>query len=853
MLFFNRLTAVLLAALLIAPVTPLEARTKKGDKFLASGRAHEDKKEWDAALEDYEKALSEDPNEMVYMMAVDKSRFQAGQMHIDRGLKARVAGQLGEALLEFQKAYSTNPGSAAAEQETVRTQQMIQRERKRVEETGRESAPQDRGLTPVQEAKRNLQDRVNRLQGVPELKPSSPRTDLKMNGQKSRVIFDTLGKIAGLNVLWDPEYVAPPSKDQFNVDFQNTSIEEALDYVAVLTKSFWKALSPNTIFITNDNPNKRRDYEEQVTKVFYLSNVNTPQDLQEIVTAVRGTADCNRLFAYNAQNAIIAKCEADRIALAEKIINDLDKPKSEVVVDIIVMEASSVYTRQLAAAVAANGLSLPIAFTPRSGLRVVSNPATTTPATTTPATTPSTTDTTTTTATNAVPLGNLGKITEQDFSTVLPSGIIQAVMSDARTKVLQAPQVRSVDNQKASLKIGEREPTASGSFQPGIGGVGINPLVNTQFNYIDVGVNVDLTPRVHENGEISMHVELDISNVTGTVNLGGIDQPIIGQRKITHDVRMREGEVNLLGGLINVQDTKSVTGVPGLSSIPLLGKLFQGQSIDRQRRELMIAIIPHIIRRPEITAENLRGVAAGNAQTVKVTMSPREEAPARPPAADSAAAPAAGTPSTAPGAAATRPVPPAAVTNPPAVTPGPGVPPAPPATAPPVTTPPATAPPATAPALLPPATALPPVPGAVPAGSASVHFQPATVEANLSSAFTVTLVVENGTDVGSAPMAVQFDPKILRINDVTRGEFLANDGQQPVFTKNIMNDTGNVTIQLSRMPNSAGVSGSGNLVSFSFQAIGRGSTSVTVPNLTVRNSASQAISTSTPALVVNVK
>src|SRR5262249_50886693 len=149
--------------------------------------------------------------------------------------------------------------------------------------------------------------------------------------------------------------------------------------------------------------------------------------------------------------------------------------------------------------------------------------------------------------------------------------------SDAQTKVLQSPQLRSVDSQKATLKIGDRRPTATGSFQPGIGGVGINPLVNTQFTYIDVGVNVDLTPRVHENGEVSMHAEVEISNVSGTVNLGGIDQPIIGQRKVIHDIRMRDGEVSLLGGLVNQQDTKTKTGVPGLASLPVLGRLFSGE------------------------------------------------------------------------------------------------------------------------------------------------------------------------------------------------------------------------------------------------------------------------------------
>ena len=178
----------------------------------------------------------------------------------------------------------------------------------------------------------------------------------------------------------------------------------------------------------------------------------------------------------------------------------------------------------------------------------------------------------------------------------LPSALLQLTLADTKTKVLQAPQLRSVDGVKATLKIGERQPTATGSFQPGIGGVGINPLVNTQFNFIDVGVNVELLPHVHDNGDVSMHIDLDISTVSGHVNLGGIDQPIIGQRKVQHDIRMHEGEVNLLGGLINQQDSKQVTGIPGLSSIPLLRRLFTGESLSRDRGELMIVIIPHIVR-----------------------------------------------------------------------------------------------------------------------------------------------------------------------------------------------------------------------------------------------------------------
>src|ERR1039458_1883981 len=640
MYLFNRLTAIMLTAVLLGPTLPREARTKKGDKFLTEGRLHEQKKEWDAALEAYEKALSEDPADILYQMAATKIHFQAAQSHIDKGLKLRAQGQLGEALLELQKAYAINPGSPAAVQEIRCATEMIDRERKRVEENGKGSDAQERALTAGDKAKKETEDRIDSILGVPQLRPIDQNPiNLRMNGS-SKLLFETVAKVAGLNVLWDPEYTASVNRN-IPVEFQNSTLEEALDYLAVVTKSYWKPLSSNTIFITMDNPNKRRDYEEQVAKVFYLSNVSTPQELQEIVNAVRSVADIQRFFPYNSQNAIIAKGSADQVALAEKILHDLDKPKSEVVVDIIVMEASTVYTRQLTAAIASAGLTVPANFTPRAGLQVVNNPTTTSTTTagngtTAVGTTTTDTGTTTTASGTAIPLSNLGHLSSADFSTTIPSALLQAVLSDATTKVLQSPQLRAVDNLKATLKIGDREPTATGSFQPGIGGVGINPLVNTQFTFIDVGVNVEITPRVHDNGDVSLHVDLDISSVTGQVSLGGINQPIIGQRKISHDIRMPEGAVQLLAGLTSASNTKTKTGIPGLANIPIIGRLFSGESIDRERQELMIAIIPHIVRRPDFTAENMRGIAVGNQAGGHLNYSRR---PSAQPAATAPAAP----------------------------------------------------------------------------------------------------------------------------------------------------------------------------------------------------------------------
>jgi general secretion pathway protein D len=367
-------------------------------------------------------------------------------------------------------------------------------------------------------------------------------------------------------------------------------------------------------------------------------------------------------------------------------------------------------------------------------------------------------------------------------------------------------------------------PTASGSFQPGIGGVGINPLVNTQFQYIDVGVNVDITPKIHSSEEVSLHVEIDVSNVRDRVDIGGIEQPVIGQRKLAFDVRMREGEVNLIGGLMQHQETKTITGVPGLSSIPVIRRLFTSEGIEKSDSELLIALIPRIVRGPEFTRENLKGVAVGNATVVKLNyVRPRtaaSEAPATQPAAPEAQP--AEVPAPAPAPAVPSPEPP-------------------PATAPPipgVTTPPLEAP--------------KPEAATQPGQPLRLTFSPASVVTQAEGTFTLNIGIDNATDLFSTPLQIKFDPKMLRLVDVTRGNLLSQDGQQVVFTRNIMNDTGDATVNLNRFPGTGGVSGSGTLATLTFQATGKGTTSVTLPGFTPRNSQLQPVPAITPPLVVQI-
>ena len=385
-------------------------------------------------------------------------------------------------------------------------------------------------------------------------------------------------------------------------------------------------------------------------------------------------------------------------------------------------------------------------------------------------------------------------------------------MSDRTTRVLQSPQVRASEGQKVTLRIGDKIPYATGSFgYPGAGvgggvggGVGYG-VANTQFNFAEVGVNVDITPQVHGSDEVTLKVAVEISNVRDRVTIGGVEQPIIGQRKSETEIRLREGEVNIIGGLSQSQDTRSVSGIPGISTMPGLGKFLGSESIDKEKGELLIAMIPHIVRTPGYTPENLRGVAAGSDQTVRVSYAARE--PETIPAGVDKMAPQGAAPTVIPSTPA-GPVQPA-----------------------------------------------PPAPVAPDQGTGPrLSFVPPALQAQVGAPVVVTLQAQDMADLfGAAPIRIKYDPKVLRLNDIASGDLLGRDGQTVTVAKDIRNDSGEATLTLSRLPGTAGVSGSGALATFSFVAVGKGSANLLVTEFGLRNSQNSPIVIAPPAVKIEVQ
>lgn len=766
MIGFNSLTvgqtiACLLVLTLLQP-SAAEARSRKGDKFYAAAKKAEYSGDWEKAFEEYENAIREDPTDSTYQIGQRRMRFEAGARRVDRAQKLRQEGKLEESLTEFERAFMTDPSSAIAIQEIKRTKALLDAERRK----GVKLGPEDRGLTPVQSARRESEQKIAQIQGAPELRPLSRQvTSLKMNNQNVKVLYETLGKLTGINVVFDPE-MQMPSKN-FTVDLTNTTLDDSLEHLSTLTKMFWKPLSANTIFITNDNVTKRRDYEENVVKVFYLQNITSVQELNEISVAIRSVTEIRRLFTYNAQNAILARGTVDQVSLVEKLLQDLDKPKAEVLVDVIVIETSRGRTRDLASALSTQGISTTIS--PALGTDGKGN---------------------------SLRLPDLRGLVAGDFAVNLPSAILRAVMSDSNSKVRQTPQVRAADGMKASLKIGEKVPTASGSFQPGIGlgGGGVSPLVNTQFQYLDVGVNVDILPKIHGDDEVSLHVEIDISTVKERIDIGGIQQPVIGQRKVIHDLRLREGEMNLIGGLVQQTETRTYSGIPLLMQIPYLGRLFSTESITRNESELMIALVPHIIRSQEIMPVNLRGIAAGADQTVRLIRSAPE------------------------GAAVPVVAPPPSTLDTPAAT-----------------------------------TDAPKASLIAPAAAVKLNWQPEGVVTKTGSPVVITLQVTEAVDLFSAPLKVKYDPKSLKLAAATAGVFLSTDGQRVNFAYQDSPAVGEVSVILNRLPGVPGLTGAGALLSLTFQTLAQGVTSVAISESSLKNSKLQPVPAQTPGVAIEIR
>ncbi len=592
---------------------PLLGRTRQGDKLVKQAQTAEAGKNWDKAIDLFDQALATDPTDATYLLYDQQIHSKASAQYLTNGRELQREQKLDAALLQFQKAYLADPGSQIALQE-IRAATAMLKERAKV--------PAGTPVyTPAQQARLEIERRINSLEGPPVLRPINAQiSSLKVNNQPARILYESVCKLAGINLLVDPAGLEGPGVGgkNFNLDLTNVTLEEALNYVALTTHTFWKPISHNAIFVTQEGEQKRQEYQDEVVKVFYIQNASTANEFTEIFNGVRtGAKLTSNVFQVASQNAIIARGSPDTISLVEKLVHDLDKPKAEVTMDIVIMEVNKSHNTTLGAALlGASGLSTPINFTPRNSTPASQIPGSSGSSTGT--STGTTGSTTTGTSTGQVTLAQLSHLSSADFSTTLPSTVVQALLSDSSTKVLQRPQLRAIDGGKASLKIGEKIPYVSGSLNSAVATPGSIPYATTQFQQLDIGTLIDLQPHVNGYQDISMHIRVEISNHPSDVNIAGVLEPVIGQQIDEAEVRMKDGEVSILGGLSEKDRSNTLAGVPGFTSIPLLSYLFGTKTRNDVDNETLIVVIPHIVRAPDYGDLANQGIYAGTERVPRV-------------------------------------------------------------------------------------------------------------------------------------------------------------------------------------------------------------------------------------------
>src|SRR5438094_455462 len=586
------------------------------------GNRAEITRDFDTAMIEYKAALDRDPRNYEIRLKYEQARFNSAFQHFEAGRRAFDKQDYQTAKMEFTRVLEIDPTHTLAEQQLAKVNEVLtSRSRKEPEpEIQFEQLKEETRTNPTPKS---------------QLDPKTRGPiDVHMT-QDSKIAFETLAELAGFNVIFDPDFRGA----RIQIDLNKVDIFEALDILALQTRSFWRPVNKTTILVSPDNQTKRRDYDELVLKTIYMTNSVTSTELTEAITTLRTLLNMRYLMSSTAMNAIIVRDTADRVAIAEKIIEDLDKAKPEVLVDAMVLEVDRSLARTLG-------------IVPPQGTAV--------------SVTGGTGGTGSTTG-NVVPLNRIPR-SSSAFSITIPPATATFLATSTNARLLQNPRIRATDGKLASIRIGSQVPIASGSFQPAFVGATGTPVVNFQF--VDVGVNLDITPRVLLNHEISMTVMVQVRALAGDRNVGGVTQPVLTNRQVQHEIRLAEGETNVLGGIITDTEATSLNGIPGLKNIPILRYFFSQEIKTRDSTEIIIMLTPHIVRMPDITTANLRGLYTGSETIPRLRASPNVPAIGSP--SPTLPSPTPGTPPAAP--------PPTG--QPPAVTPPTGPPAAPPNTQP---------------------------------------------------------------------------------------------------------------------------------------------------------------------------
>jgi type II secretory pathway component GspD/PulD (secretin) len=807
----HRLIAVVILTVLVTGCAAGRA-FRRGEDASRNGN-------WDIAVDEYTKAVQADPDKPEYKIQLQRAMQSAAQAHISRAREMEEKGALDAALGEYRRAGELDSTNRLAAAKVAELEKQI---RDQIEAT--------RPRPQIDQ----LRDKA-RAMGQPIINLTATLPSLKFQTSSLRDILNFIGTSSGINITYEPSFV----DKAYSIALEDVTVEEALQQIMMANALFYKVLNPRTIMVIPDNSAMHLKYDDLVMRVFYISHADVAELTQLINSMLRiATMPVQPVvLPSKTANTITVRATEQVVNIAERLIRANDKPRAEVVIDVQILEVNRQRVKRLGLNLSEYALGL--TFSPE-----VAPPNT--------SVSPG--------GAGSPPPFNLNTISQgvstADFYLSVPAAVLRFLATDSQTKLIAKPQLRGAEGAKLTLNLGDEIPIIQTVFGAAVAG-GFASIPQSSFTYRNVGINIEMTPRVTYEGDIKLEMSVESSALGPAVSVGGQDAPSFSTRKVTTTLRLREGESNLLAGLLRDEQRKILTGFPGLMNVPILRTLF-GQSNDEiNQSDIVMLLTPRIVRTHELSAEDLAPIYMGTQSNVGLGGPPPLIAPVPAPDPAAAALPPGGAtalPPTAPTVAG-RPgeqLPPTAspagaqTPNPP-LPPGgaarPGIQPPPVAPVPAGTVPPAPAgtvppgggvvPSGSAPVAPPrdPAETLPAAPGAPPPTTtpAQIIITPTDRELRVAGGpYLTPISINNASRVSTMSLTITYDPAVVRVRNVQEGTFMRQGQATASFTPRIDAATGRVDITVARLGDLVGASGAGLIASLSMDAVAPGTSMVQV-------------------------
>ena len=706
--------------------------------------------DWDAAVEHFRRALQESPNTPEYRIALERAMITASVLHLDQARLLEAKDQLEEALREYRRASEFDPSNRQIANRAIEMERRL------------------RDLAEAARPEPNIRQLQQAAQQTPEplLNPASREPiDVVFNNASLRDILNSMGMSTGINITFERDY-----QDRgYSVQLRGVTFEQALDQILSVNQLFFKVINERSILVIPDTVQKRALYEEQVIRTFFVSHSDATELAQILNGVVRipALAVAPQIVANKTNNTITVRASANIVQIIARVIETNDNPRAEIVIDVQILEVNRSRAKQFG--IDLSTYAVGAVFSPETDPRGREDAA----------------GLLTTFNLNTVTRG----ISPADFYLSVPAAVDRFLESDSETRLIAKPQLRGAEGQQINLNLGDQIPVPSTVFTPvASGGANVNPL--TSFTYKDVGVNVQVTPRVTFEGDIVLDLLVENSTRGQDVNIADVNLPSFGSRRVQTRLRLRDGESNLLAGLLREEERTSLRGVPGLLRLPILRSLFAANDTEVRQTDIIMLLTPRIVRTQELSLQDVSPIFIGSQQSLGLGGPP----PLIAPTVDADAVPGttgqAAPPQSAPTGAGVVVVPPGS-----SAVPG-------------TTTVQSTA-----------GAAVPPVA----AGGRLLLSTPGEDFRVGGGPYTVAVSMADSSQVSSVSLTISFNPSVLRVRTVQEGSFLRAGGVTAAFTQQVDATTGRVDIAIVRSNDPTGVAGTGLLAAILFDAVGGGS------------------------------